>query len=66
MPNTKRYQKIVKEQKNVEWIETEPLIMREEGSGTRKEAEKQLSFLCQQGYLIKTEEAGNIRYQKAG
>lgn len=33
---------------------------------TREEAEKQLSFLCQQGYLIKTEEAGNIRYQKAG
>ena len=33
---------------------------------TQEEAEKQLSFLCQQGYLIKTEEAGNIRYQKAG
>ena len=33
---------------------------------TQEEAEKQLSFLCQQGYLIKSEEAGNIRYQKAG
>ena len=42
MPNTKEYQKIVKEQKNLKWLEGEPLIMREEGSGTRKEAEKQL------------------------
>ena len=33
---------------------------------TQEEAEKQLSFLCQQGYLIKSEEAGNILYQKAG
>lgn len=33
---------------------------------TQEEAEKQLSWLCQQGYLVKTEEAGNIRYQKAG
>lgn len=42
MPNTPKYQKIVKEQKTINWIESEPLIMREEGSGTRKEAEKQL------------------------
>ena len=42
MPNSKKYQRIVKEQKSIEWIESEPLIMREEGSGTRKEAEKQL------------------------
>ena len=42
MPNTKEYQKIVKEQKDLKWLEGEPLIMREEGSGTRKEAEKQL------------------------
>lgn len=33
---------------------------------TQEEAEKQLNWLCQQGYLVKTEEAGNIRYQKAG
>ena len=42
MPNTKEYQKIVKEQKDLKWLEGEPLIIREEGSGTRKEAEKQL------------------------
>lgn len=42
MPNTKKYQKIAEEQKGIEWIETEQLIMREEGSGTRKEAEMQL------------------------
>ena len=42
MPNTKEYQKIIKEQKDLKWLEGEPLIMREEGSGTRKEAEKQL------------------------
>lgn len=33
---------------------------------TQEEAEKQLSYLCQQGYLVQKEEAGNIRYQKAG
>ena len=31
MPNTKEYQKIVKEQKDLKWLEGEPLIMREEG-----------------------------------
>ena len=36
MPNTKEYQKIIKEQKDLKWLEGEPLIMREEGSGTRK------------------------------
>lgn len=30
------------EQKDLKWLEGEPLIIREEGSGTRKEAEKQL------------------------
>ena len=32
MPNTKEYQKIIKEQKDLKWLEGEPLIMREEGS----------------------------------
>lgn len=39
-PNTERYRN--KEQESIEWIKKEPLLMREEGSGTRKEAEKQL------------------------
>ena len=39
-PNNEKYRNI--DRKNVMWIVNEPLIMREEGSGTRKEAEKQL------------------------
>lgn len=42
MPNTERYQRIREEEKTLNWISQEPIIMREEGSGTRKEAEKQL------------------------
>ena len=42
MPNTEKYQKIKAEEKSLQWILSEPIIMREEGSGTRKEAEKQL------------------------
>lgn len=39
-PNTEKYQGRNKE--DISWIKEEPVIMREEGSGTRKEAEKQL------------------------
>lgn len=43
MPNTKKYQEIVqKSGDDISWIQEEPMILREEGSGTRKEAEKQL------------------------
>ena len=41
-PNTEKYQKLLEEQQKATWILDEKLIMREEGSGTRKEAEKQL------------------------
>lgn len=42
MPNTKKYQRIQKEQTGIEWILDEPMIMREEGSGTRIESERYL------------------------
>ncbi len=42
-PNTEKYQKIRKEREgSIAWLKKEQLIMREEGSGTRNEAEKQL------------------------
>ncbi len=41
-PNTEKYQIISKTMKNLKWIEEEGLIMREEGSGTRREAERLL------------------------
>ena len=41
-PNNERYRKFCKDGMITKWIADEPLIMREEGSGTRKEAEKQL------------------------
>ena len=41
-PNTEKYQGYQEEQGDISWIKRENLIMREEGSGTRKEAEKQL------------------------
>ena len=41
-PNTEEYRKRAENQEDITWIMEEPLIMREEGSGTRKEAEKQL------------------------
>lgn len=42
-PNTERYQRLKKEQpENIQWLLGEHVIMREEGSGTRKEARKQL------------------------
>ncbi|MCB7304287.1 selenium metabolism-associated LysR family transcriptional regulator [Bariatricus massiliensis] len=42
MPNTERYQKILSQENSLLWMTEEPIIMREEGSGTRKEAEKLL------------------------
>lgn len=41
MPNTEKYQAL-KERPDLKWLKDEAYIMREEGSGTRKEAEKQL------------------------
>ncbi len=42
MPDTPKYRKIQQNETTLDWIADEPIIMREEGSGTRKEAEKQL------------------------
>ena len=43
-PNTEKYRKIREESpKDISWICQESFIMREEGSGTRKEAEKQFA-----------------------
>ena len=42
-PNTEKYQKLLEDMPDdISWISGEHLIMREEGSGTRKEAGKQL------------------------
>lgn len=41
-PNTEKYRKLQQENGKATWITEEAVIMREEGSGTRKEAEKQL------------------------
>lgn len=42
-PNTEKYQRLKEESEgDISWLQNEHLIMREEGSGTRKEAEKQL------------------------
>lgn len=42
-PNTAKYQEIQRNMKNdVDWVLDEAILMREEGSGTKKEAEKQL------------------------
>lgn len=42
MPNEEKYRKIQKEQTGIEWILEEPMIVREESSGTRIEMEKYL------------------------
>lgn len=42
MPNNDHYQGICKNKRTLDWILAEPVILREEGSGTRKEAERQL------------------------
>ena len=42
-PNTEKYQIIQQENRdNIQWVLEESVLMREEGSGTRKEIEKQL------------------------
>ena len=41
-PNTEKYQKLKEQVGDISWMKEEHLILREEGSGTRKEAEKQL------------------------
>lgn len=41
-PNTEKYQRLKEKNEDIRWLEGENLILREEGSGTRKEAEKQL------------------------
>jgi len=41
-PNTKKFRQYAEDKENLEWLRTEGIIMREEGSGTRKEAEKLL------------------------
>lgn len=42
-PNTEKYRKLQEESVgNIKWMKDEHIIMREEGSGTRKEAQKQL------------------------
>lgn len=44
-PNTERYRTLKKCPSDISWLRRENVIMREEGSGTRKEAEKQLRGL---------------------
>ena len=44
-PNTEKYRKIQEEDQDFRWLQNEALILREEGSGTRKEAAKQLRQL---------------------
>lgn len=41
-PNNEKFARLQEESDNLEWLKEEPVILREEGSGTRKEAEKQL------------------------
>ena len=43
--NTEKYQEYKRVGGDISWIQEESVIMREEGSGTRKEAEKQLRHL---------------------
>lgn len=44
-PNTVKYRKLQQNPEDISWILQEAMILREEGSGTRKEAEKQLGKL---------------------
>lgn len=41
-PNNEKFRMLKEENESTVWVGEEPIIMREEGSGTRKEAEKQL------------------------
>lgn len=55
-PNTEKYKNFAENSaRDISWILNEPVIMREEGSGTRKEAEKQLKKIG-----IKSEELNVI------
>lgn len=45
MPNTEKYRIFKSNPKDISWVRQEAVILREEGSGTRKEAEKQLKSL---------------------
>lgn len=40
LPNKEKYKEIVKKGSSLDWILTEPIIMRQSGSGTRREAER--------------------------
>lgn len=40
MPNTEKYQKIRERETSLMWVAGEPLILREQGSGTRRETER--------------------------
>ena len=44
-PNSGHYRTLARESRDISWICRETMLMREEGSGTRKEAERQLSEL---------------------
>lgn len=44
-PNQSRYRELQDRKEDISWLQEEKVIMREEGSGTRKEAEKQLRNL---------------------
>lgn len=44
-PNNEKFRRIMETNTDLEWIRKEAVILREEGSGTRKEAEKQLRNL---------------------
>lgn len=41
-PNTEKYRELKENKDDIKWLKNENMILREEGSGTRKEAEKQL------------------------
>ena len=40
MPNTEKYRRIQEVEKGISWLQKEPVMMREKGSGTRREAER--------------------------
>lgn len=42
-PNTEKYQQYAENPEDISWMKEENVVLREEGSGTRKEAEKQLA-----------------------
>lgn len=44
-PNNEKFRNYAEDKENLEWLRVEGMIMREEGSGTRKEAEKLLKSI---------------------